>query len=92
MAIKVKDQYRTNHLSTEPGGCEITITHEGGKVFIYDKIKRPGSYIKGISDITQGKNGPIIRIQIDGEVAWDARHDDMNPWDAPAVKNAGKKA
>jgi len=92
MAIKVKDQYRTNHLSTEPGGCEVTIIHEGGKTLIYDKVKRPGSYIKGISDVTQGKNGPIIRILIDGEVAWDVRHDDTDPWNTPSIQNAGKKA
>ena len=92
MSVKVKDQYRKNPLSVEPGGHEVTVVHEGGKTFIYDKIKSPGSYIKGISSVTQSKNGPIIRILINGEVAWDVRHDETEPWETPNIKNIGKKA
>ncbi len=92
MSVKVKDQYRTNQLSLEPGGHEVTITHQGGATFIYDKVKRPGAYIKGISSVTQSKNGPIIKIHIDGEEVWNERHDEMEPWNSPGIKNLGKKA
>jgi|688.fasta_scaffold65150_4 hypothetical protein len=91
MPVKVKDEYRTNPLSVEPGGHEVTVIHEGGKTFIYDKVKRPGAYIKGISSVTQTKNGPIIKINIDGEEVWNVRHDETEPWDSPAIKNLGKK-
>lgn len=67
-ALKVKDQFRTNDLSLKPGGYEVTVIHENGKIFIYDKIKNPGMYIKSIS--AKSKNGPIVEIKIDGETAW----------------------
>ncbi len=89
MSLKVEDKYRTNQLSMEPGGYEVTIIHEGGDTFIYDKIKSPGSYIKGISSVSQTK--PIIKILIDGEEVWNVRHDGTEPWNTPAIKNIKKK-
>lgn len=89
MSLKVEDRYRTNQLSMEPGGYEVTIIHEGSDTFIYDKIKRPGSYIKGISSVNQIK--PIIKILIDGEEVWNVRHDKTEPWNTPAIKNIRKK-
>jgi hypothetical protein len=89
MPLKVADKYRTNQLSMEPGGYEVTIIHEGSDTFIYDKIKSPGSYIKGISSVSQTK--PIIKILIDGEEVWNVRHDETEPWNTPAIKNIKKK-
>ena len=89
MSLKVEDKYRTNRLSVEPGGYEVTIIYEGSETFIYDKIKSPGSYIKGISNVSQGK--PIIKILIDGEEVWNLRHDETEPWNTPAIKNIKKK-
>jgi hypothetical protein len=43
--LRVRDEARTNHLSLEPGGSEITIIHADGKKLVYDKIKKPQSYI-----------------------------------------------
>lgn len=91
MAVKVKDEYRKNQLSLEPGGHEVTVVHQGGQTFIYDKVKRPGAYIKGISVASQSKNGPIIKILIDGEETWNERHDEKEPWNSPGIKNLGKK-
>ena len=89
MSLKVEDRYRTNQLSVEPGGYEVTIIYEGSDTFIYDKIKSPGSYIKGISSVNQVKS--IIKILIDGEEVWNLRHDETEPWDTPAIKNIKKK-
>lgn len=67
-ALKVSDEYRTNSLSLKPGGYEVTVTHQNGKSFVYDKVKKPGVYVKSISD--NSKNGPIKEIRIDGETVW----------------------
>lgn len=67
--LKVTDNYRTNSLSLKPGGHEVTVIHQGGKSFIYDKVKRPGMYVKSISGDDKG-HGPIIEILVDGASVW----------------------
>ena len=60
--FKVADHARTNHLSHEPGGSVVTIVHADGKRLVYDKIKRPQSYInKAVGD------EDVAEIWLDGE-------------------------
>ena len=47
--LRVSDDYRTNELGLQPGGYEVTVVYGNGKRFIYDKVKRPGSYVKSIA-------------------------------------------
>ena len=77
--IKVTDSYRTNELSLKPGGQEVTVIHQGGKSFVYDKIKRPGMYIKSISNDDKG-HGPITEILLDGKSVWTSGSG-RQPWE-----------
>lgn len=63
--IKVQDTYRTNPLSIQPGGVDVTITLRDGFKLTYDKIKNPGKYIGKLHN-----RDSIISIDIDGEVVW----------------------
>lgn len=76
--LKVQDQYRTNSLSLKPGGHTVTVTYASGSSFVYDKVKRPGMYIKAIH--SKGEHGAIKEILIDGNSVWS---DSMktNPWE-----------
>jgi hypothetical protein len=44
---KVKDEFRKNELSLEPGGEEVLV-HYPGETRIYDKVKYPSSFAKSI--------------------------------------------
>ena len=48
MGFKVEDKYRKNELSLTPGGSTVSVRYRNGKVFNYDKIKYPWSYIRTI--------------------------------------------
>ena len=51
LALKVlivKDNYRVNPLSKEPGGISVVVEYTDGQVLLYDKIKMPSKYIKQI--------------------------------------------
>jgi len=78
-ALKVEDKYRTNELSLKPGGYEVTVIHSTGKVFVYDKIKKPGYYIKSISSQDKG-HGEIVEILLDGKSVWTAGTG-RQPWE-----------
>lgn len=77
--INVKDKYRTNPLSHQPGGYEVTVVYEEGLRLVYDKVKKPGAYIKNIEDRGHD-NGRILEIFVDGNRVWDQTHD-RDPWD-----------
>lgn len=77
--LRVKDNYRTNELSLEPGGHEVTVIHESGKSFVYDKVKRPGMYIKSISGRDKG-HGAIVEILLDGTSVWTSGSG-REPWE-----------
>ena len=80
--FKVGDQYRTNPLSLKPGGYEVTVVYQDGKRFVYDKVKKPGWYVKSIE--TQGKNkshGPVTEVYVDKAKVWDHTEVGRNPWD-----------
>jgi hypothetical protein len=46
MAFKVKDVYRENPLSTEPGGYTVIVEQHSGRMLEYDKVKNPAAYIR----------------------------------------------
>ena len=77
--LKVSDQYRTNPLSLKEGGYEVTVIHSTGKSFVYDKVKRPGMYVKSISAQDKG-HGPIVEILVDGKSAWTSGSG-REPWE-----------
>lgn len=65
MSLKVKDEYRKNELSLNPGGSTITTIMSNGKKLAYDKIKSVAKYCARL------KNDPqIIEILVDGEPYW----------------------
>ena len=67
--LRVSDDYRTNELSLQPGGYEVSVVYENGKRLIYDKVKRPGSYIKSIA-LKPTANGEIVEILVNNEIKW----------------------
>ena len=75
----VADKYRTNQLSLEPGGYQVTIIHQDGKPFVYDKIKNPVSYVRYISRESKA-NGKIVEILIEGNTVWKEGVDIKNDW------------
>jgi hypothetical protein len=77
--LRVGDKFRTNSLSLEPGGYEVTVAYQNGQRLVYDKVKKPGYYIKSISDKNKGY-GPITEILIDGKVSWKLGVNDTEPW------------
>lgn len=65
--LKVADEFRTNELSTKPGGSVVTIRYSNRSDMMYDKIKLPKKYVSSIID----RNNPnIIEILVDGESVW----------------------
>lgn len=67
--LKIEDKYRTNPLSFQPGGYEVKVVHERGKVFVYDKVKKPGAYIKRIKD-DNTDHGAIVEILLNDKSVW----------------------
>lgn len=47
----VEDEYRTNPLSHQPGGCTIKVKYNDGSVRIYDKIKNIDAYTSRLRNI-----------------------------------------
>jgi hypothetical protein len=78
--LRVADKFRTNDLSLQPGGYEVTVVYQSGQRFVYDKVKRPGYYIKSISAKDKGY-GPIMEILIDGKTSWKLGVNDTEPWE-----------
>lgn len=68
--IKVQDMYRTNRLSQQPGGKEVTVTMRDGLRLRYDKVKNPVLYIGKL----QNKED-IVQIDVDGEMVWNEKED-----------------
>lgn len=78
--LRVSDDYRTNELSLQPGGYEVTVVYGNGKRFIYDKVKRPGSYVKSIA-LKPTVNGEIVEILVNNEIKWQRGVGDKQPWE-----------
>jgi|LakMenE18May11ns_1017448.scaffolds.fasta_scaffold7127078_2 hypothetical protein len=62
--LKVADGFRTNSLSLSPGGYEVSVHKFDGKVYVYDKIKSPRSYVSNMN--LAGVN----EIFVDGKLYW----------------------
>jgi hypothetical protein len=79
--LKVTDNYRTNPLSLKPGGSTVKSIHERGKVFVYDKVKSPGAYIKRMNtDARIAEYGAIVEILIDDVSVW-TNGSGRQPWE-----------
>lgn len=78
--LRVSDDYRTNELSLQPGGYEVTVVYGNGKRFIYDKVKKPGSYVKSIA-LKPTINGEIVEILVNNEIKWQRGTCDKQPWE-----------
>jgi hypothetical protein len=79
--MRVNDKYRTNPLSHQPGGHEVTVVYSSGKIFEYDKVKKPGFYVKSISEKNGSEWGHITEIKVDGSSVWRSTTHKTNPWD-----------
>lgn len=44
--IRVKDDYRTNPLSLQPGGVDVKVYYPNGKARIYSRIKNVEAYTR----------------------------------------------
>jgi hypothetical protein len=64
--IYVKDKYRKNPLSFEPGGHNVTIVYSNGFSQTYDKVKSPKAFISKISDDPK-RISKIVSIVVDGK-------------------------
>ena len=71
--FRVPDQYRTNNLSLQPGGHEVSVTFSTGETKIYDKVKKPGPYIKALT-------GEITLVLLDGKQVWQ-KGDNKKAWE-----------
>ena len=78
--LRVSDGYRTNELSLQPGGYEVTVVYENGKRFIYDKVKKPGNYVKSIA-LKPTANGEIVEILVNNMIMWQRGVGDKQPWE-----------
>ena len=61
--IHVKDEFRTNQLSLQPGGYTVTVQYADGTKMSYDKVKDPRRYCQAI--VSKGKS--ITSVLVDGE-------------------------
>lgn len=61
----VGDAYRTNHLSTKPGGSTVKVHYED-HFRLYDKIKYPKAYVQRLTE----SDDNIIMVEVEGKVIW----------------------
>lgn len=61
--IHVKDEFRTNNLSLQPGGFTVTVRYADGSARSYDKVKDPRRYVQALV----GKGAQIQQVLVDGE-------------------------
>jgi hypothetical protein len=55
------------------------VTYEDGLTLVYDKVKKPGPYVRSIEEKGHD-HGRILEIKIDGTTAWDI-DDPRQPWE-----------
>jgi len=64
-SIKVADKFRTNPLSLQPGGSDVTVIYDDGFQKIFTKVKYPRKFITKIhQDNTKAK---IVAVLVDGK-------------------------
>lgn len=62
----VADAYRTNYLSTKPGGSTVKVHYED-HFRLYDKIKYPKAYVQKLVESDEN----ITKIEVEGKVIWE---------------------
>lgn len=68
---KVKDEYRKNGLSLQPGGVEV-IVHYGGETRVYDKVKFPDSFAEKIIKGCEKEGRPLPnKIETKNQILWE---------------------
>lgn len=68
---KVKDEFRKNELSLEPGGEEVLV-HYPGETRIYDKVKYPSSFAKSIINKREREGNALpLKIETKTEILWE---------------------
>lgn len=65
--IQVEDQYRTNELSTIPGGVTVTVYYSNNFSKSYDKVKYPERFINKIYDNAREKRVAISKVTVSSE-------------------------
>jgi hypothetical protein len=58
----VADEYRTNPLSHQPGGCTIKVKYSDGSIRIYDKIKNIAAYTRYLTNSSKSEILEVIPI------------------------------
>jgi hypothetical protein len=61
----VKDEFRKNELSLEPGGSVITAILQSGRSLTYDKIKKVDAYCAKLK-----KDKTVVEIIVDNKSIW----------------------
>lgn len=61
--LYVAQEFRTNPLSTAPGGSVVEV-HYASRIKVYDNIKNPKAYVKYI---TSNSADVVISILVDGK-------------------------
>lgn len=60
--VYVGQEFRTNPLSTQPGGSVVEV-HYQNRIKVYDNIKNPKAYVKYLESKSED---PIIKVVVDG--------------------------
>lgn len=77
--VHVEDEFRTNPLSLQPGGHQVTVFYNNDTNFVYDKVKTPSAYIRNIYQ-KEKSNRTMTRILVDGAQVWSGENG-KNPWE-----------
>lgn len=68
---KVKDEFRKNGLSLQPGGEEVLV-HYPGETRIYDKVKYPSSFAKSIINKREREGSALpLKIETKTKILWE---------------------
>lgn len=68
---KVKDEFRKNGLSLEPGGSEVLI-HYSGETRVYDKVKNPEAFSRAVIKKCEKEEVPFpIKIETKNKILWE---------------------
>lgn len=65
--IQVKDKYRTNPLSTIPGGATVTVYYSNNYSKVYDKVKYPDMFVKKVYDNAAKKKISVVNVTVSYE-------------------------
>jgi hypothetical protein len=68
---KIKDEFRKNELSLEPGGSEVII-HYSDEARVYDKVKNPEAFSRAVIKKCE-REGKILPVKIEtkNKILWE---------------------